>query len=97
MQSKWHTVTVILPSLRDVYKRQLQNGAKFYLGNTNGFIKVDQTYKVNGTAVSTYNATGDLAIENATCLLYTSELDELLESLHLSFGMDITKYKLDKE
>ena len=47
-------------------KGDLQNGAKFYLGNTNGFIKVDQTYKVNGTAVSTYNATGDLAIENAT-------------------------------
>lgn len=47
-------------------KGDLQNGAKFYLGNTNGFIKVDQTYKVNGTSVSTYNATGDLAIENAT-------------------------------
>ena len=46
-------------------KGDLQNGAKFYLGNTNGFIKVDQTYKVNGTAVSTYNATGDVAIENA--------------------------------
>ena len=29
-------------------KGDLQNGAKFYLGNTNGFIKVDQTYKVNG-------------------------------------------------
>ena len=43
----------------------MQNGAKFYLGNTNGFIKVDQTYKVNGTSVSTYNATGDVAIENA--------------------------------
>lgn len=26
-----------------------------------------------------------------------TELDELLESLNLSFGMDITKYKLDKE
>ena len=46
-------------------KGDLQNGAKFYLGNTNGFIKVDQTYKVNGTSVSTYNATGDVAIENA--------------------------------
>lgn len=42
-------------------KGDLQNGAKFYLGNTNGFIKVDQTYKVNGTSVSTYNATGDVA------------------------------------
>lgn len=49
-------------------KGDLQNGAKFYLGNTNGFIKVDQTYKVNGTAVSTYNATGDLAIEMLLCL-----------------------------
>ncbi|MBP3641826.1 MAG: hypothetical protein J6J40_08360 [Parabacteroides sp.] len=47
-------------------KGDLQNGAKFYLGNaTNGFIKVDQTYKVNGTAVSTYVATGAAAIENA--------------------------------
>ena len=47
-------------------KGDLQNGAKFYLGNTtNGFIKVDQTYKVNGTAVSTYDATGDVAIGNA--------------------------------
>jgi DNA-directed RNA polymerase subunit alpha len=26
-----------------------------------------------------------------------TELDEKLESLNLSFGMDITKYKLDKE
>ena len=26
-----------------------------------------------------------------------SELDDLLESLNLSFGMDISKYKLDKE
>jgi DNA-directed RNA polymerase subunit alpha len=26
-----------------------------------------------------------------------TELDELLEGLNLSFGMDITKYKLDKE
>ena len=26
-----------------------------------------------------------------------TELDELLESLNLSFGMDITKYKLDKD
>jgi len=26
-----------------------------------------------------------------------TELDELLENLHLSFGMDITKYKLDKD
>jgi DNA-directed RNA polymerase subunit alpha len=26
-----------------------------------------------------------------------TELDELLESLNLSFGMDITKYKLEKE
>ena len=26
-----------------------------------------------------------------------TELDELLESLNLSFGMDISKYKLDKE
>ena len=26
-----------------------------------------------------------------------NELDEKLESLHLSFGMDLTKYKLDKE
>lgn len=26
-----------------------------------------------------------------------TELDELLEGLHLSFGMDISKYKLDKE
>ena len=47
-------------------KGDLQNGAKFYLGNTtNGYIKVDQTHKVNGTAVSTYHATGDAAIENA--------------------------------
>ena len=47
-------------------KGDLQNGAKFYLGNTtNGYIKVDQTHKVNGTAVSTFAATGDAAIENA--------------------------------
>ncbi len=46
-------------------KGDLQNGAKFYLGSTNGYIKVDQTHKVNGTAVSTYHATGDAAIENA--------------------------------
>ena len=26
-----------------------------------------------------------------------TELDNLLESLNLSFGMDISKYKLDKE
>jgi DNA-directed RNA polymerase subunit alpha len=26
-----------------------------------------------------------------------TELDELLESMNLSFGMDVTKYKLDKE
>ena len=26
-----------------------------------------------------------------------TELDELLESLNLNFGMDIAKYKLDKE
>ena len=26
-----------------------------------------------------------------------TELDELLENLNLTFGMDITKYKLDKE
>ena len=26
-----------------------------------------------------------------------TELDDLLESLNLSFGTDITKYKLDKE
>ena len=26
-----------------------------------------------------------------------TELDELLDGLHLSFGMDISKYKLDKE
>ena len=26
-----------------------------------------------------------------------TELDELLEGLNLSFGMDISKYKLDKE
>ena len=26
-----------------------------------------------------------------------TELDELLENLNLSFGMDISKYKLDKE
>ena len=46
-------------------KGDLQNGAKFYLGSTNGYIKVDQTHKVNGTAVSTFAATGDAAIENA--------------------------------
>ena len=46
-------------------KGDLQNGAKFYLGNTNGYIKVDQTHNVNGTAVSTYAATGDASIENA--------------------------------
>ena len=46
-------------------KGDLQNGAKFYLGNVNGYIKVDQNHKVNGTAVSTYDATGDAAIENA--------------------------------
>lgn len=49
-------------------KGDLQNGAKFYLGNTNGFIKVDQTYKVNGTAVSTYNATGVLLSKMLLCL-----------------------------
>ena len=26
-----------------------------------------------------------------------TELDELLESMNLSFGMDVSKYKLDKE
>jgi len=48
---------------------------------------------------------GDLVQYNKTDLLKfrnfgkksLSELDDLLESLNLSFGTDITKYKLDKE
>ena len=48
---------------------------------------------------------GDLVQYNKTDLLKfrnfgkksLSELDDLLESLHLSFGTDISKYKLDKE
>mgnify|MGYP000357224685 FL=1 len=48
---------------------------------------------------------GELVVFNKTDLLKfrnfgkksLTELDELLESLNLSFGMDITKYKLDKE
>ena len=48
---------------------------------------------------------GDLVQYNKTDLLKfrnfgkksLSELDDLLESLNLSFGMDISKYKLDKE
>lgn len=48
---------------------------------------------------------GDLVVFNKTDLLKfrnfgkksLTELDELLASLNLSFGMDISKYKLDKE
>ncbi len=48
---------------------------------------------------------GDLVQYNKTDLLKfrnfgkksLSELDDLLESLNLSFGTDISKYKLDKE
>ena len=48
---------------------------------------------------------GDLVQYNKTDLLKfrnfgkksLSELDDLLEGLNLSFGTDITKYKLDKE
>lgn len=48
---------------------------------------------------------GELVVFNKTDLLKfrnfgkksLTELDELLASLNLSFGMDITKYKLDKE
>ena len=48
---------------------------------------------------------GDLVQYNKTDLLKfrnfgkksLTELDDLLESLNLSFGTDITKYKLDKE
>ena len=48
---------------------------------------------------------GDLVQFNKTDLLKfrnfgkksLSELDDLLESLNLSFGTDISKYKLDKE
>jgi DNA-directed RNA polymerase subunit alpha len=48
---------------------------------------------------------GDLAKFNKNDLLKfrnfgkksLTELDELLESMNLSFGMDVTKYKLDKE
>jgi DNA-directed RNA polymerase subunit alpha len=48
---------------------------------------------------------GDLVQYNKTDLLKfrnfgkksLSELDDLLESLNLSFGTDIAKYKLDKE
>ena len=48
---------------------------------------------------------GDLVVYNKTDLLKfrnfgkksLTELDDLLESLNLSFGTDITKYKLDKE
>jgi DNA-directed RNA polymerase subunit alpha len=48
---------------------------------------------------------GDLVQFNKTDLLKfrnfgkksLSELDDLLESLNLSFGTDITKYKLEKE
>lgn len=48
---------------------------------------------------------GDLVVFNKTDLLRfrnfgkksLSELDELLDSLNLSFGMDISNYKLDKE
>ena len=48
---------------------------------------------------------GELVQFNKTALLKyrnfgkksLTELDDLLESLNLSFGTDITKYKLDKE
>jgi DNA-directed RNA polymerase subunit alpha len=48
---------------------------------------------------------GELVVFNKTDLLKfrnfgkksLTELEELLQSLNLSFGMDITKYKLDKE
>ncbi len=48
---------------------------------------------------------GELVVFNKTDLLKfrnfgkksLTELDELLASLNLSFGMDISKYKLDKE
>ena len=48
---------------------------------------------------------GDLVQYNKTDLLKfrnfgkksLSELDDLLESLNLSFGTDISKYKLDRE
>lgn len=48
---------------------------------------------------------GELVVYNKTDLLKfrnfgkksLTELDDLLESLNLSFGMDISKYKLDKE
>jgi DNA-directed RNA polymerase subunit alpha len=48
---------------------------------------------------------GELVVFNKTDLLKfrnfgkksLTELDDLLASLNLSFGMDISKYKLDKE
>ena len=48
---------------------------------------------------------GELVVFNTNDLLKfrnfgkksLSELDELLEKLNLSFGMDISKYKLDKD
>ncbi len=48
---------------------------------------------------------GDLVVYNKTDLLKfrnfgkksLTELDDLLEGLNLTFGMDISKYKLDKE
>ena len=48
---------------------------------------------------------GELVVFNKTDLLKfrnfgkksLTELDELLANLNLSFGMDISKYKLDKE
>ena len=48
---------------------------------------------------------GDLVVYNKTDLLKfrnfgkksLTELDDLLDGLNLTFGMDISKYKLDKE
>ena len=48
---------------------------------------------------------GELVVFNKTDLLKfrnfgkksLTELDQLLDNLNLSFGMDISKYKLDKE
>ena len=39
----------------------------------------------------------ELGINKITSINVESELDDLLDSLSLSFGTDISKYKLDKE
>ena len=45
----------------------LQNGAKFYLGRTdNGYVSVNTSYKVNGTAVATFSSSAVSTVEQTT-------------------------------